>query len=188
MQTTKHRNRGLTLIELMMTLAVLATLVAAAAPAFGNLIQGTQAQASRSALTTALNTARIFAVSKTAHVVVCPSADQEHCGHTTEWQHGWLIFIDADEDGERDAGEELLGVAQEQADGVAILSTTGRTRVGYRPDGSAVGSNVTFTVCDHRGSDAATALVINNAGRVRSGPATAAAAAECEQVLDQPRA
>jgi type IV fimbrial biogenesis protein FimT len=188
MQTTQYRNRGLTLIELMMTLAVLATLIAVAAPAFGNLIQSTQAQTSRSGLTTALNTARIFAISKTAHVVVCPSADHQHCGHTTEWQHGWLIFIDADDDGERDDSEELLGVAEAQPEGVAILSTAGRTRVAYRPDGSAVGSNVTFTVCDRRGSDTATSLVINNGGRVRDGKPTNTAAAACEEALALPGA
>lgn len=188
MQTTIHQSRGLTLIELLMTLAIIATMIAAAAPAFGNLIHSTQAQTSRSALTTALNTARIFAASKTAHVVVCPSRDQQYCGHTTEWQHGWLIFIDADEDGLRDPAEELLGVGEAQPDGVAIVSTAGRTRVDYRPDGSAPGSNVTFTVCDRRRRDEATALVINNAGRVRSGKPTETAALACEKVLDQNRA
>jgi len=188
MQITKRNNLGLSLIELMMTLAVLATLISVAAPAFGKLIQSTEAHTSRSALTTALNTARILAASKNVHVVVCPSADQQYCGHTTEWQHGWLIFIDADDDGLRDADEELLSVAQAQPPGVAILSTVGRTRIDYRPDGSATGSNVTFTVCDRRGADEATALVINNAGRVRSGTPTPAAAAACEQVLDQPQA
>ena len=171
MQITKRNNLGLSLIELLMTLAVLATLISVAAPAFGKLI-----------------TARILAASKNVHVVVCPSADQEYCGHTTEWQHGWLVFIDADDDGLRDADEDLLSVAQAQPNGVAIVSTVGRTRIDYRPDGSATGSNVTFTVCDRRGSDDATALVINNAGRVRSGKPTAGAAAACEQVLDKPQA
>lgn len=184
MQTTTRRTNGFTLIELMMTLAVFAILIAAAAPAFGNLIQRTGAQASRSSLTTALNTARIFAVSKTANVVVCPSADQQHCGHTTEWQDGWLVFIDDDRNGERDDSERLVDVAQAQPSGVAILSTAGRTRVNYRPDGSSVGSNVTFTVCDRRGEGLASALVINNAGRVRNGEPTPAAAAACEHALD----
>ncbi len=185
MHPTTRNARGFTLIELMMTLAVLAILTAAAAPAFGNLISSTGARASRSNLTTALNTARIFAASRTAYVVVCPSADRQYCGHTTEWQHGWLIFIDADHDGLRDDSEELLAVGEGQPDGVAIVSTAGRTRVDYHPDGSAAGSNVTFTVCDRRGAAEASALVINNAGRVRSGEPTPAAAAACENVLDK---
>ena len=51
MQITKRNNLGLSLIELMMTLAVLATLISVAAPAFGKLIQSTEAHTSRSALT-----------------------------------------------------------------------------------------------------------------------------------------
>ena len=179
MSLTKRHARGFTLIELMMTLAVIAILLAVAAPAFGGLIQSTQAQSSRSALVTALNTARIFAVSKTANVVVCPSNDQRYCGHTTEWQHGWLIFIDADRDGARGDDEDLLNAAQAQPAGVAILSTAGRVRVTYRPDGSSAGSNVSMTVCDQRGADQATSIVINNAGRVRNGVPTPAAAAAC---------
>ena len=188
MHTTTRHPRGFTLIELLITLAILAILTACAAPAFGNLISSTGARASRSNLIAALNTARIFAASKTAHVVVCPSADGRYCGHTTEWQHGWLIFIDADRDDARDDGEALLAVGEKQPEGVAILSTDGRTHVDYRPDGSATGSNVTFTVCDRRGAGDATALVINNAGRVRSGEPTPAAAAACETVLDDPGA
>ena len=179
-----RRVRGITLIELLMTLAVIAILLAAAAPAFGNLIQGGHAQSSRSALVTALNTARIFAVSKTANVVVCPSPDQQYCGHTTEWQHGWLVFLDSDRDGARGDDEELINVAGVQPDGVAIRSTAGRVRVSYRPDGSSAGSNVSLTVCDHRGAGEATSLVINNAGRVRNGVPTTAAAAACVASLE----
>jgi len=188
MHTTTRNPRGFTLVELLMTLAVLAILTACAAPAFGNLISSTGARASRSNLIAALNTARIFAASKTAQVVVCPSADGQYCGHTTEWQHGWLVFVDSDRNDVRDAGEELLAVGERQPEGVAILSTEGRTHVDYRPDGSATGSNVSFTVCDRRGAGAASALVINNAGRVRTGEPTAAAAAACETVLDNPGA
>ena len=188
MQIATRRVRGFTLIELMMTMTVLAILIAAAAPAFGNLIQSTEAQTSRSSLSTALGTARILAVSRTRHIVMCPSTDLQYCGHTTEWQHGWLIFVDSDHDGARGTDEELLSVADALPEGVAILTTAGRTRVDYRPDGSAPGSNVTFTVCDRRGDDLATALVINNAGRVRTGKPTAAAASACEHALDQPRA
>jgi type IV fimbrial biogenesis protein FimT len=179
MTFARRRARGITLIEMMMTLAVIAILLAAAVPAFGGLIKSTQAQSSRSALVTALNTARIFAVSKTANVVVCPSTDEQYCGHTTEWQHGWLIFVDADRDGARGDDEDLLNVAQAQPTGVAILSTAGRVRVTYRPDGSSAGSNVSMTVCDQRGADQATSIVINNAGRIRNGVPTPAAAAAC---------
>jgi type IV fimbrial biogenesis protein FimT len=188
MFTPMRRVRGITLIEMMMALAVLAIVLATAMPAFGKLIQSTKAQTTRSTVTAALNTARIFAVSRALHVVMCPSDDQRYCGHTTEWQHGWLIFVDADHDGVRDDSEELLSVSQALPDAVAVVTSAGRTHVDYRPDGSAPGSNVTFTVCDARGSEEATSLVINNAGRIRTGVPTSKAAAACEEVLATPSA
>lgn len=183
MQIAARRNLGFTLTELLTTLAVISILLATAMPAFGNLAQSSKEQTARSALGAALGTARIAAVSRTENVVLCPSADQQYCGRTTEWQHGWLVFVDADHDGVRDAGEEVLQASQALPEGVAILSTAGRTRINYQPDGSSPGTNITLTVCDSRGADRATALVINNAGRVRSGTPTATAAAACVKAI-----
>jgi len=181
-------NRGFTLIEMLMTLALLGIVLAMAAPAFGSMIQNGASQSARSALTAALNTARMSAASKTVHVTVCPSRDLEYCVRTIEWQDGWIVFVDIDGNGQRDDGEALINVAQAQPEGVAIQSTAGRTKIVYRPDGSSTGSNVTLTVCDRRGPEHASALVINNAGRVRTGPAETGAAAACAYAAGQPRA
>ncbi|MGH8173924.1 MAG: pilus assembly FimT family protein, partial [Rhodanobacteraceae bacterium] len=91
-----RKNLGFTLIELLMTLAVVAILLAVAMPASGGLTQATKAQTARSELGAALGTARLAAVSRTKNVVVCPSRDQQYCGRTTEWQHGWVVFLDSD--------------------------------------------------------------------------------------------
>jgi type IV fimbrial biogenesis protein FimT len=186
--TTPRRIRGITLIETLMALAIVAILLATAAPAFGTLIARNGSDVSRGSIVTALETARLFAVSGSRHVVVCPSADQQYCGRTSEWQHGSIVFIDADRDGTRGADEEILSVTQAEPAGVAIVSSSGRRRVDYHPDGSSPGSNATFTICDTRGADAAQAVVVNNAGRVRTGKATPAAANACEAILTGPSA
>ena len=179
MSIARRQARGITLIELVMTLAIVAILAAAAAPAFGSLVQSSEARAAKSGLTVALNTARMGAVGKSADVVACPSRDGEYCDHSTEWQRGWLVFVDADASGARSEDEAIVTLSEAQPEGIAIVSSAGRQRVVYRPDGSSAGSNLTLTVCDRRGAEAATALVVNNAGRVRSGVPTPAAAAAC---------
>ena len=183
MRTEFSQPRGFTLIELLMALAVLAVLVTLATPSWGKMMGRTHGQTTRSMLDTALNQARISAVSRRAHVVVCPSDDGEQCSRTTQWQHGWLVFVDLDHNGARSANEPLLHVAQAQPTGTAILSTAGRLRVNYRPDGSATGTNLTLTLCDRAaGAGDASALIVNQAGRVRRTAAQPAAAAECLRI------
>jgi len=175
-----NSNRGFTLIEMLICIAIIAILCGIAAPAFGKLIGKTQAQTARSQLTAAFNEARIAAVSHETHVVVCPSVDQHSCSDTMQWRRGWIVFLDANHNRELDGEETLLSVGQTLPDGVAVVGSIGRLRIDYQPDGSARGTNATLTVCD-RASGAAEArtLVISQGGRVRYGSATAANAAAC---------
>lgn len=178
-KNTLHQ-RGFTLIELLMTVAILAVLLALGAPAYGKLIGRTHGQTARSALNASLSQARMTAVSRSEHVVACPSEDQQTCTRTTQWHHGWLVFADLDHDRAHSADEPVITVQQALPAGVAILSTTGRLHVDYQADGSAGGTNLTLTICDRSGgAENATTLVINQAGRIRNGAASPAAAAAC---------
>lgn len=170
------QQRGFTLVEMMFTIAIAAILCAVAMPSMGQLMQSSKACSSHNALVAALNLARSEAVSRQGDVVICPSADQRQCDKSVLWQRGWIVFRDSDGDTIRDPDEALLSVAQAQSD-MAIASTSGRRHVTYRYDGSATGSNLTFTLCDRRGAAQARTIVINNAGRVRDGKASASQAA-----------
>jgi len=180
MQTDMLPDRGFTLIELLMGIAILAVVTLLALPAYGSLVARTRSVGASGDLNTALNMARLAAISRGSHVVICPSNDQQRCRHDTEWHHGWLVFADLDHDGDRSNGEPVVAIEQAQPTGVAILSTPGRVHVYYRRDGSAGGTNLTLTVCDRgAGPAGATSLVVNQGGRVRHGTPTAQAAAEC---------
>ncbi|MGA9340842.1 MAG: GspH/FimT family pseudopilin [Rhodanobacteraceae bacterium] len=183
MNAYRFQQRGVTLIELLMSLIVLSVLLGIAAPAFGSLLASTHMRSAQSQLSVALNEARITAASRNANVIVCPSPDRQHCERTTRWNTGWLVFLDRNRDGAHDAGEPVISLAQEQPKGLAIVSSVGRKLVTYRPDGSATGSNLTLTFCDRRGTAYASALILNNAGRLRSGvPSKQAAATACALV------
>ncbi len=180
---THATQRGITAIELIMGLAVLATLTALSLPTFRDLTTSTQARSAKSQLFLALNLARSRAVTTESHVVLCPSANQLSCDDTAQWHQGWLVFLDQDRNGTRGPEESIINVGQAFPPGIALSSTEGRKHIIYRADGSSGGSNVTFTVCDRRGLSKASSIVINNGGRPRQGtPTPAEASAACALV------
>lgn len=172
--------RGITLVELMMALAIVAVLATVALPAFGNLLGRTRQQVAMSDLQASLNLARITAINRSQHVIACPSIDRLTCLHTTQWHHGWLLFADLDHDGQRSDDEPVIGEGQARAEGIGILGTVGRPRIDYQSDGSASGTNITLTVCDRAAGPARVrTLVVSPSGRIRLGQATPNAAADC---------
>lgn len=180
MQKSIPRLRGFTLIEALISIAILATLLTLAAPSWAGLFGRSQVGVARNALHAALSEARIAAVMRAAPVVVCPSFDQDACTRSSQWQVGWIAFVDLDHDMERDEDEPVLVVGQSSPAGVAVLGSSGRPRIRFQPDGSASGTNLSLTVCERAsGSKAASQLVVSNAGRVRTGAPSPAQAAAC---------
>jgi type IV fimbrial biogenesis protein FimT len=98
---------GVTLIELMIVLSIIAVLTTMALPAFGNLLQSSASRSARSALSVSINQARIGAAMRSRQVVVCPSANQGDCAHDLRWQHGWISFIDNNMNGEQTTRKSL---------------------------------------------------------------------------------
>jgi type IV fimbrial biogenesis protein FimT len=174
---------GVTLIEMLIVISIIAVLSAVALPALGNLKQAGASRSARSALSVAINQARISAAMRRQQVVVCPSADQNTCDHDLRWHRGWLVFLDGNRNGEHEGNEEIIALNQAQPSGIAILGSRGRHRIRYQPDGTSDGSNLTLTICDGRGTSTARSLVLNNSGRLRSGvPSADQAAAACAAI------
>jgi type IV fimbrial biogenesis protein FimT len=71
--------QGFTLVELAVTVAVIAIVATIAVPSFNNLIRGNRLTSSANEMVSMLQTARIAAVSKRTSVSVCPSADGATC-------------------------------------------------------------------------------------------------------------
>jgi type IV fimbrial biogenesis protein FimT len=171
--------RGLSLIEQIMVLAILAVLASVAAPSFGKLLNTNRVQVAQADFISGLTHARETAVVTGKRSLFCPSRDGSSCSGDTRWDNGWLLGHDADGNDQPDHGALYVGPSYHGS--VSIQSSAGRRFVRFNPDGSASGSNLTLIFCGS--GDAATALsvVVSNAGRVRGAPATGAQAASCLQ-------
>lgn len=171
------RASGFTLLELVVVLAIAAALVGVAIAAVGDGLEAARAGDARARLLGSLSLAAHRAGIAGTHAVVCASRDGSTCSGEIDWTPGWIVFFDANEDGDRADTEPRLDHVPRLGGQVRLRSTIGRTRITYQGNGGNAGSNVTFTLCDGRGPAQARSLVISNSGRLRDSPATAAAAA-----------
>jgi type IV fimbrial biogenesis protein FimT len=84
--------RGFTLIEMMVTLAVMVVLAMIAVPAFHNLTRRGQVARASNTLLADLDYARMEAVNRGLIVSLCPSTDGVTCQTTTTYDTGWMIY------------------------------------------------------------------------------------------------
>ena len=130
-----YRNsRGLTLIELVVTLAVLSILLALAGPAFQDLVARNQVSAATNRFIASLHLARSEAVRTGSHVSLCPgSADA--CGGR-DYAGGWTLFVDRNHDGRRQANEGVIRVFDAAGPGLSISgNSTVEAHISYAPIG-----------------------------------------------------
>jgi len=87
-----HYSRAFTLIELMVTISVLAVVIALAAPSFSTMLRENRLAALSTELQGAMQLARSEAVKRRENITVCRSnAAQSACENGTNWGVGWLI-------------------------------------------------------------------------------------------------
>lgn len=108
--TLSHRNtastlqRGLTLVELVVTMAVLAVLVGIALPSFTPLIQRWQADRAAAELESALLLARSEGIQRGGGLSLIRTPSSDACtAADNEWQCGWTLAIDKNQDGIADS-------------------------------------------------------------------------------------
>jgi type IV fimbrial biogenesis protein FimT len=173
-----HRQRGVTLVEQIMVLVIVAVLSAIAVPALGRLLLRNRMQTAQMDLITAMQNARETAVTSGRSTLLCPTIDGKSCSTDNRWGNGWLLAHDVDRNGQPDDHKPLY-VGQGYDGKLAIRSSTGRRLVRFRPDGSAGGTNLTLLLCQPGSKEPTLSIVVANSGRVRGAKATPAQAADC---------
>lgn len=86
------RPRGFTLVELMVTLFVMAILVMIAAPNFRDLLRRNQVSSAANALLADIAYARSEAVTRGNIVSICASTDHESCSGDSAYESGWIVY------------------------------------------------------------------------------------------------
>lgn len=102
------KNRGFTLIELMVTIAIVAILATVAVPSFRDIIVNNRMASQANALVSALTLARSEAVKQNQTATVCASSNGTSCttcATGVDWACGWLVWVDSNGDNTLQASE-----------------------------------------------------------------------------------
>lgn len=145
-----RHQQGFNLIELMITVMILAVLLGIGVPSVSDMIRNNRVVADTNKLVVALSSARSEAVRRGLPVAVCPTnTAQTACVATANWAtNGWMVFTDATGTaGTFDGTDEILQKFARAGSGVGLNSTnTAAVRflsTGLPPTGAA---DTTFTV------------------------------------------
>jgi type IV fimbrial biogenesis protein FimT len=163
---------GVTLVELLTTIAVFSILLGIAVPGYGFLVNNSRLAAMTNQLSGTLSYARSEAIKRGVRVSLCKSASANSSTPTCEtavgWQDGWLVFVDHGVVGEFEGTDRLLSVQSHKPDNIAVSTTNFSTYASYLPSGVSQGPTHLATGSFHlclAGNKRS--LIINSTGRVR---------------------
>ncbi len=168
--------RGLTLIELLVALAIVGVVVSSSLPQWGGFLAERGLRDRADALMQALLQARSEAIKRGTRVDVCPAAGDACVEAPAGWEGGWIVFADLDRNGGRDASDAVIARERAAPPGVTIRGNrpvadyVSYTSLGQarRIDGALqMGS---FTVC--RPGLVGRKVVLASSGRVRIADST----------------
>lgn len=161
------RFHGYTLIELVITTALLAILIQVAIPEMSGLLSAWQRDRATRSITDHLALARSEAIRWSRRVVMCSSLDGRNCapGTTKDWRSGWIVFQDVNEDGQFDVSDKLIAVSQ-GPDGVRdIRGNALIQRFVFMPTGMMASGMGTLEIVPKTGKSQR--ITVNRIGRIR---------------------
>ena len=144
--------RGFTIIELMIAVALLAAMVVIGVPSFNSIINSNETAAKSNEFLSALKVARAEATKRRQNVIVCASNNQADCA-SSDWSDGWIVFEDSlpvatSGNGAFDVGETIIDTFSLPAGFTVTRAATGPDQIIFAATGLSDSSVAqTFTVC-----------------------------------------
>ena len=163
------RVRGVTIVELIVTLAVIAIVTALGVPSMKSAMDDYRSRATMSALVSDLNLARVEAIKRNRRMIVCPRAGvgANPCS-SAQWETGWVVcYINAT--GGCDVGTtddpNPIRTSNPINDQLTLTGTLGS--VTFTPLGTAV-SQVILTLDSGKTKRTATVAATGNVSSVKN--------------------
>ena len=163
----KHDQKGFSLIELMVVIAIVAIIAAIAIPSYQQMIISSRMTTQANDFFTLLQFTRSEAVKRNGRVTMCKSADGLACVTSGTWAQGWIVFIDTGATvGTVDLGEMLLKVHAPLASNSALVGGAGVSNfISYGSSGQSAQSGQ-FDLCSNEAASyAGRDITLSTTGR-----------------------
>lgn len=161
-----EQQAGITLLELMTSVAVTSILTVIAVPNMGSFVVQLRVNDEISMLHRLLLITRNSAINSGERAILCPLNSKGKC--TTEWHNELSVFIDNNNNQRFDSvnNEKIITTKSPiKADDILIYGK-GRTKVTYHPTGHLSGlSNGTFRYCPLNYEHKSRAVIVARSGR-----------------------
>lgn len=160
----KHQT-GWSVIQILMTLAIIGILTITLMPAWQTLIKNTRMNRQIQDVLQTLYLARNEALRQSVTITLCPYISTTQCG--TDWSLGILAFVDASQNRQPNM-ESYLFHTEPLADGSELRweGFPSHRYLSLLPNGNS--HNGTFVLCDlGRSSQGARGLIISKTGRIK---------------------
>lgn len=164
MRLQLQRMKGFTLVELMVTLAVLGVLAVFALPGIGELLRNNRLATQSNDVVSMLAYARAEAMRRGARIAVCPSANGTDCSGGPNWGVGMIVFVDTNRNGSTDSGEEVLRVMSPLSGSNTLTPSGISTFLQFRGSGVANPMGA-LKLCDSR-PDYGRSIAIASSGSI----------------------
>jgi len=167
----KGKSFGFTLIELMVTVAVLAITVMVAIPSFQSVIASNQLQEARDRLRSAIQYAKSEAIGRNETVSMCPSSNGTACGNNSHWNSFWIVVTDGNDTGAVSVGTLLRVFTAPNSSQATVSHSDSQVVFRFTPEGIAPDLNSdVFSFCDPEGDASPRSMAVDGVtGVVRYG-------------------
>ncbi len=162
-----QQQAGFTLLELVFTLAII-TIASFTLPGVSaSFIYSNKVVVAVNQIAADMAYARSEAVTRSQNVQLCKTLNGLECTRSNQWETGWMIFVDENQNRKRELSEPVLKY-QPKVDAINITyrGSGSSHYIRFRADGAS-GVNGTFAFCSDSAGQYKRALILFRTGRLR---------------------